>query len=456
MVDSSDIERMVQEVRKENALFGDKGRLDAFKPPPAIVGREDKAKELVRFLAGGLDKGYAVPFISVYGRSSSGKSTIVRFVCESLKSRQVSYAFVNLRMARTVFGCASMILAQLDCGDTRVGTVDRIAGAVESLFRGSGRKLFVLVLDEFDSLFSDRRGRPSDFVYRLLEMQEGLRKKGHLMTIVAISNNAISAYPLDDRVMSRMGSAAEVAFGAYSKDDLLSVLRKRAGRAVGCDPGVLEYCARVCSDEHGDARRAIELLRAAGELAGLQGHGKILKAHVDAAEEQLQRDRVSAALAGASYHAKVACGALVRVTYLTGEEWHATSTLYGQYCKLLRKDARPLTYRRVSAILGELVDAGLAASATTSRGRSGGYGTRYRLTMSPELVGSACSAGWWKDLVEKKRRHDEEVQKARQQRFEIKMGQSLKDEYYSGPRVLAMQNAQREEQARWEEFVGMA
>jgi hypothetical protein len=29
-----------------------------------------------------------------------------------------------------------------------------------------------------------------------------------------------------------------------------------------------------------------------------------------------------------------------------------------------------------------------------------------------------------------------------QQRFEIKMGQSLKDEYYSGPRVLAMQNAE--------------
>jgi cell division control protein 6 len=475
MVDKSDIERIIKEVEKENALFGNgKGCLDPLRPASVIVGREDEAKELVRLLAGGLGKGYAPPFISVYGRSGSGKSTLVRFVCEALKEsgHVTACAFVNLRMARTVFSCARMILEELTgsssghAGGERLAdanrVVDAIAGAIESLLLskqvvgGEHGGFFVLVLDEFDALFSDRRGRPSDLVYQLLEMQEGLRqKKEYMMSIIAISNNAVFGHDLDDRVMSRMGSAAEVPFGAYSGNDVLLLLKEKAEKAaIGCDPGVLEYCAEICSQEHGDARRAIELLRAAGELASVQGQARIQKSHVDAAEEQLQRDRVKAAVDGAPYHTKAACAALARIAYLTGEEWHATSVLYDQYCMILRKGVPPLSYRRVSELLGGLVSAGLVVSSTESRGLSG-YGTRYRLVMSPELVGSACFPEWWKDLEEKKKRHDMEVRQSWQTRFEIRMGQSIKDPFYTEPRVISMRHIDEQEKARWEEFVGV-
>ena len=111
LVDKQDLKRISAEVEKENLLFANKIFLDNLTLPSQIIGRERKAKELVRFLLG-YKQGLVVPLVSVYGRSGSGKSTIVKFVCENL-DEDISYAFVNLRKARTVFGCANLILIEL-------------------------------------------------------------------------------------------------------------------------------------------------------------------------------------------------------------------------------------------------------------------------------------------------------------------------------------------------------
>ena len=49
-MDKRDLERIALEVDKENSLFANKSYLDIFSIPPKIIGREDKAKELARFL----------------------------------------------------------------------------------------------------------------------------------------------------------------------------------------------------------------------------------------------------------------------------------------------------------------------------------------------------------------------------------------------------------------------
>ena len=74
----------------------------------------------------------------------------------------------------------------------------------------------MLVLDELDALFMDKRGKPSDFIYKLVVLEERLYQKGLLMSMVGISNNVMTEYDLDDRVRSRIGSS-EVFFEAYSK-----------------------------------------------------------------------------------------------------------------------------------------------------------------------------------------------------------------------------------------------
>src|ERR671910_718807 len=257
-VDKQDLKRISAELEKENLLFANKAFLDNLTLPSQIIGRERKAKELVRFLLG-YKQGLVVPFVSVYGRSGSGKSSIVKFVCENL-SEDISYAFVNLRKARTVFGCATLILRELGQPSLKSAqgintAIEQISSAVEqrlSNMKNNNTELFVLVLDEFDVLLYDKRGKPSDFIYKLLVMEENLREKGYLMCIVAISNNVMSDYEIDDRVRSRIGNS-EVFFEPYAQQAVLAILKDRAAKAFSqpVDYEILQYCADQSSQEHG-------------------------------------------------------------------------------------------------------------------------------------------------------------------------------------------------------------
>jgi cell division control protein 6 len=422
-MEKSDFERITAELEEENKLFADKSYLESLKPPSRLVGRQDKAKELARFLFG-YKKGHVVPFISVYGPSGSGKSTIVGHVLENLDPENIKYKYVNLRKAKTVFGCANLILNEFGLTSLKSAqginiAIDQIAQAIKLSFSSnsdsSKHKLFVLVLDEFDVLFQDKRTSPSDFMYKLLAMQEKLRQQDDggrsLVCLIAISNNVTSDYKVDERVRSRIGSASEVFFGPYNRNEVLEILKDRAEKAFvgGADSAVLEYCAEQSSLEHGDARRAIDLLRVAAEIAGRKGETKLLKDHIDMAATELQKDRIATVLANASLHLKLVISALARLAYLKTDARHSTTAIYDQYCKLVQEGVKPLTSRRVAELLTELENTGLVISETISMGRHG-YGNQYRLTVSPEAVGNVCFPDWWKGVMNQKER-DEKVEK---------------------------------------------
>jgi cell division control protein 6 len=360
-----------------------------------------------------------------------------------------------------VFGAANLILAELGEPSLKSAqginmAIDRIGSAISAAIEKEKSKLFVLVLDEFDVLFYDKRGKPSDFIYKLLVMEEKLREKSCLMTIVAISNNVVADYEIDDRVRSRIGSS-EILFDAYSKKDVLEILKDRAAAAFSkpIDPAVLEYCAEQSSSEHGDARRAIDLLRVAAEIASSKGE-EMSKAHVDKASDELQQGRVTTTLSAASYHFKLACSALARITFLIDEQWHSTSTIYKQYCKIIAKGNKPLTYRRVSELLTECENIGLAVSQTGSKGRHG-YGTQYKLTVPPEAIGTACFPNWWENLVERRKQHERDLELQKLESVRSKSLSSLggkgflKGELFPGLRAQAEARTKK----NWDDFVGL-
>ncbi|HEX6280600.1 MAG TPA: ATP-binding protein [Nitrososphaera sp.] len=462
-MNKQDLKRISAEVEKENLLFANKAFLDNLTLPSEIIGRESKAKELVRFLLG-YKQGLAVPFVSVYGRSGSGKSTIVKFVCANLDENDISYAFVNLRKARTVFGCANLILTELGQPSIKSAqgintAIEQISNAIEQHLSSKKNnnkktKFFILVLDEFDVLLNDKRGKPSDFIYKLLVMQEKLREKGHLMCIVAISNNVMSDYEVDDRVRSRIGTS-EVFFEPYTQQAVLAILKDRAAKAFSgfVDSEILQYCADQSSQEHGDARRAIDLLRVAAEIAGKMGNEKVSKMHVDTALARLQRDRVSTTLSSASFHLKLVAAALARISYLTQEVWHSTSTIYNQYRHILEQESdnntKPLTYRRIAELLTELENMGLVISHTSSKGRHG-YGTQYKLVVPPDAIGNICFTDWWSYIVQRKMLHDKGMSSI----FNPKNYPFLFKDNKNGRRAGGFLNSINDNNS-WNEFVGL-
>ena len=405
-LDKKELKKIVGDVRKQNSIFSDKSFLDNLMVPMSIVGRAAESKKLVDYLLS-YEKGLVVPLISIYGRSGSGKSTIVQFVCENL---DVDFCYVNFRKAKTVFGCINLILSEM--GHSNLKNAQGINSAlvilenlIKETLEKSGNSLFVLCLDEFDTLFYDKRGKPSDFVYKLLILVENIRTIKKHLCIITISNKILSEFNLDDRVVSRIGSS-EIYFNSYLENDILKIIRNRAKKSFLqiIDDDVLKYCAKISSEEHGDARRAIDLLRTSGEIAGMEKK-KISNQHVDEAIKQLQKNQIVTIISGGSYHFRLACAALIRITYLSDDNWHSTSELYKQYQKVISNDSHQISYRRFSEMLVELVNSGIAVSQTISKGRQG-YGSQFKITIDPEIIGSSCFSDWWSGIVKAKISHE--------------------------------------------------
>jgi len=424
-------------IQRQNSAFSDKKYLDSLFLPSQIIGREEQAEHLMRHLMG-LKDGLLVPFISIYGRSGSGKSTVLRLVCQGITDIAET-AFVNLRKSKSVFGCANSILCELGgmplkSGDGLAGVVDTIEERIHNTLTSKGRRFFVLILDEYDVIFSDRRGNPSDFVYKLLRIAENLRDDGLWLCVVAISNSAVSDLDLDDRVKSRIGSNG-VFFKPYKKDDIVAILRDRADKAfkITISDEILERCAELSSADHGDARRALDLLRVAGELC----NGTVItKADVENASSQIQDDRVDQILKESSSHFMKIFVSLARISFITGIKWHSTSTVYKQYCKFIKNDDEHLSYRRAFDILCELEQTGFIVSKTTSQGRNG-YSKLYTLTIPPDVVKELSEKGW------------ERWVKIRNLRFEMLHNPKCKGSSYMD------KLAQYDNKKRWRQIAGL-
>ena len=55
---------------------------------------------------------------------------------------------------------------------------------------------------------------------------------------------------------------------------------------------VIPLCAAFAAQEHGDARRALDLLRVAGEIAERDNQSRVDEHHVKTAQEKIEIDRV--------------------------------------------------------------------------------------------------------------------------------------------------------------------
>jgi len=368
--------------------FKDQSVFDTLASPKNILGRDDKIQEILGMIAG-YSCNFVPPLVSVYGRSGSGKSSIVKFVLNSLPD--ISTCIVNLRKSTTIFGAANLILEELQCeslsnsnGLNKAITNIKIA-ILKKLEHEKTSTIFIL-LDEADSILNDKRGNPSDFFYKLLIVIEELKKDGFLVSIITISNNLFDQYDLDDRVKSRIGNNS-ILFEPYSTKQIIDILKEISKNAffekIKLD--VLEYCARLSSPIHGDARRAIDLLYSAAKLA-IKNNCLISKQYINKAYDLIDSDFISQFLKSTPFQMKVICYAIGRITFVSGQQWHYTSAIENAYSTSLSNNQNKLSYRRVSDLLNELEQAGILESSTKTLGRYGS-GKMYRLKFPADIIG---------------------------------------------------------------------
>jgi cell division control protein 6 len=236
------------------------------------------------------------------------------------------------------------------------------------------RQIVVLILDEIDQLI---KKIGDEIIYNLTRINTEL--KHAQISIVGISNDVMFADHLDPRVKSSL-SEEELVFPSYNALQIQDILKRRGIEAFKegvLEEGVIAKCAAYAAREHGDARRALELLRVAGEIAERKGLPKITLTELDESEEKIEKDRVIDIITTQPKQFQLVLYSILLITeqkenhhneeniIFTGEIY----TLYKQLCS--KTNLRPLTQRRVSDVIAEFDLLGIINARVISKGRYG-------------------------------------------------------------------------------------
>ena len=306
----------------------------------------------------------------LYGKTGTGKTAVARYVLRRLKTSaaeqgiKVNTCYANTRFAGTEYRVLSTLAEEINLKIPFTGlSVGEAFARLESTINASKSNVIV-ILDEIDFLVSNYG---DDLVYELTRINERLTPSK--VSFVGISNDLQFKELLDPRCLSSL-SEEEMVFSPYTASELKIILAERATAAFctgAVEEAAIGLCAALAGSEHGDARRAVDLLRVAGEVAEREASSRVEEKHVRAAVQRIERDRMVEAIRSLPLHAK-----LVLLSILTNSASSSTGEIYQRYTKLCRRIAsEPLTQRRVSGLLAELDLLGLVSANLVSQGRYG-------------------------------------------------------------------------------------
>ncbi len=157
---------------------------------------------------------------------------------------------------------------------------------------------------------------------------------------------------------------------------------------------VIPLASAFAAQEHGDARKALDILRNAGELAKDDNSDVVQENHVRNAREKADIDRFSKLLQDQPTQSKAAVYALSLIAEGSNQEEFPTRKIYERYEQLTESlDINPLSQRRMSDRLNEqaFLDI-LGVTDRVGRGRGKGMTNFYYLLEEPKVVQSAIES----------------------------------------------------------------
>lgn len=362
----------------ENGIFKDKFLLQTVYQPEEIPHREKEIKQIALVLAPVL-RGERTSNLFLYGKTGTGKTLSVKYVKDELLKRskknndfKLRIEYLNCKLKK-VSDTEYRILAELikklggSIPSTGLPTQSVYNKFIEML--DSEKQLIVLILDEIDQTI---KKISDDFLYNLTRLNSELSQAQ--ICIVGISNNLTFLDELDPRVRSSL-SEEEIVFPPYNALQLQEILNKRANEAFKeniIQEGVIAKCAAFAAREHGDARRALDLLRIAGELAERDGSLKIFLKHIDEANNKMERDKILDVIISEPKQFKLVLHSIIQLSETQKNQPIFTGDVYNLYQEVcLQNKVEVLTQRRVSDIIQEFDMLGIINVRVISKGRGG-------------------------------------------------------------------------------------
>ncbi|MFB6214014.1 MAG: ORC1-type DNA replication protein [Candidatus Nanohaloarchaea archaeon] len=359
----------------QDTVFRNKEALTTNWKPENILHRDQQINDLASILAPAL-KGDDPSNVFIYGSVGTGKTLITKHVTEELRTVaheeevDLNIVYINCKMkkvADTEYRLLAKLTRQLgeEVPSTGLPTDEVYSRFFDVLQDQEG--VVIIALDEIDALV---KKVGDEFLYNLTRINDDLEQTK--VSILGISNDLNFTEYMDSRVKSSL-SEEEIIFPPYDALELREILKSRADTGFAeeaLEDGVISKCSALAAQEHGDARRALDLIRVAGELAERSEQESVTKSHVDRAQDKIERDRIVETVRSQPKHSKLVLYTILEIA--EEEEEVATGDVYSKYKEICGEiDVSELTQRRVSGLISELDMLGVINGKVISKGRHG-------------------------------------------------------------------------------------
>lgn len=384
------VTELFEDFLAKESIFKSKEVLQSKYIPESILHRSKQINILASILAPALRK-EKPSNLFLYGKTGSGKTLCTLYALNKLRDiaekKEISLRTVYLNCKlKKIADTEYRVIAQLA---REIGTKVPITGLptdeVYNIFLkklDENKQTIIIVLDEIDQLVA-KIG--DEMLYTLTRINSEL--KNAQVAIIGISNDVRFIENVDPRVKSSLGEE-EIIFPPYNAIELKEILEVRANSAFREDAigeGVLEKCSAYAAREHGDARRAIELLRVAGELTERENLFKITSRQIDLAEDKIERSRILEIIETQPKQSQVVMFAILLILEKVDEKIE-TGEVFEKYKEICKQTGNNiLTQRRISDLISELDMLGLINAKIVSKGRYGRTREIY-LTISKDMI----------------------------------------------------------------------
>ncbi|WP_136602657.1 Cdc6/Cdc18 family protein [Salinigranum halophilum] len=369
-------------------------RIDYIPDQDKIVGRDKQIETVARRLkpaiSGGTGKGTLL-----LGKSGSGKTLVTRYVSREVVERgrtndvQIGRAIIDcaqrrsevqtvIHLAKSLNDPARTGITVPHSGIAAGAYYDRLWTIIDELYDA-----VIIVLDEIDRLAppNDAMNVPpeeaddSKFLMQLSRAGEENDVDAGI-TVLGISNDLKYGDRLDTRVESSF-APDEIVFPAYDANQLGDILTRRRGayREGVLSDDVIPLCSAFSAQEHGDARRALDLFRLAGEVARDQDADLVREEHVRAANDDAEVTRIQDLIRGCPGQAKIAIAAFAAMDEFTSQSHFKATEMYQVYRLFAESiDVTVLGQKRITDQLREYETLRIIDMTRTSDGyREGTY-----------------------------------------------------------------------------------